>query len=128
MSAYVTKNPLSDQRDWPEPPDEIAAFQRQPLFLEGVGETEFIFHTTHLMTALEVVRHTLGVLIVPSFVTHNPLVRSSIAILTLPVETVGLEYVVVSHRRIARSAPHQWLRQKIEAMVNRLEPRGERGV
>ena len=108
--------------------DEIAAFQRQPLFLEGVGETEFIFHTTHLMTALEVVRHTLGVLIVPSFVTHNPLVRSSIAILTLPVETVGLEYVVVSHRRIARSAPHQWLRQKIEAMVNRLEPRGERGV
>ena len=26
----------------------------------------------------------------------------------------------------ARSAPHQWLRQKIDAMVTRLEPRGER--
>ncbi len=29
MSAYVTKNPLSDQRDWPEPPEEIAAFHRR---------------------------------------------------------------------------------------------------
>ena len=106
--------------------DEIAAFQRQTLILEGVAEPDFIFDTTHLLTALEVVRHTRCVLIVPSFVTHNPLVRSSIAILTLPEEAILLEYVLVSHRRVARSAPHQWLRQKIEAMVNRLEPRGER--
>jgi DNA-binding transcriptional LysR family regulator len=104
--------------------DEIASFQRKALPGEGLAELEFSFDTDHLMTALEVVRHTNSILMVPSFITCNPLVHSSIAMLPLPGEGFTLDYVLVSHRRIAGSAPHQWLRQKIEAMVNKLEPRG----
>ena len=105
--------------------NEIASFQRNALPGEGLAELEFSFETDHLMTALEVVRHTNNILMVPSFVTRNPLVRSSIAILPLPGEGVALDFVLVSHHRIANSAPHQWLRQQIEAMVNELESKGQ---
>lgn len=106
--------------------DEIASFQRKALPGKGLTELEFTFETDHLMTALEVVRHTNSILMVPSFVTHNPLVRSSIAMVPLPGEGIALDYVLVSHCRVAGSAPHQWLRQKIEAMVSKLEPKGKR--
>jgi DNA-binding transcriptional LysR family regulator len=104
--------------------DEIASFQRKALPGQGLAELEFTFDTDHLMTALEVVRHTNSILMVPSFITCNPLVRFSIAVLPLPEEGFTLDYVLMSHRRIAGSAPHQWLRHKIEAVVNNLELEG----
>jgi DNA-binding transcriptional LysR family regulator len=106
--------------------DEIAVFQRQTLPFEGFVEPEFAFDTSHLMTALEVVRRSNCILIVPAFVTHSALVRASIAMLPLPLISVELEYLLVSHRRVARSAPHQWLRRKIEAVVNNLQAPGRK--
>lgn len=109
--------------------DEVAVLQRSTMPVEGFKLPEFTFDTSHMMTALEVVRRTNCVLFVPSFVTINPMVRASIAILPLAAEVIEqgymLEYLLVSHRRVGRSAPHQWLRDKIVTIMETLEPRGK---
>lgn len=109
--------------------EDIALFQRQLSETSRSAAPEFPFETSHLMTALDVVRRTDCVLILPSFATLNPMLRSSIAILPLPLplddDSAVLEYLLVAHRRVQRSAPHQWLRQRILELAQPLEPRGK---
>jgi DNA-binding transcriptional LysR family regulator len=103
--------------------DQTAIMQRDKLLVAGFVEPTYAFSTAHLLTALAVVRRTDYVLLLPSFVVHNPLVRTSLTVLPLPTD-MEFEYMLVSHRRIATSAPHQWLRKKLVGVVSRFEPKG----
>lgn len=72
------------------------------------------FETSHLLTALEVLRNTDFLMPGPPFVLRNPTVGYKIQSLPFPAEvSYQVEYMLVRHRRTEKSPLHNWLWQQI---------------
>ena len=80
--------------------------------------------TSHLMTAMEVLRSTDYFLPGPAYVLQNTHVTSGIVALpTPPGSDYTLKYMLVAHRRTDQSALHQWLWGQITDTITALEAR-----
>ncbi len=72
------------------------------------------FETSHLLTALEVLRQSDHLMPAPSYLLRNTSAREGIVALPLPGDVhEELHYMLVSHHRVAQSPLHIWLRQQI---------------
>lgn len=70
--------------------------------------------TSHLLTALEVLRSTDYFMAGPATILRNPRAASGIVGLALPEgDHYTVDYMLVAHRRILNSPLHQWFRQQI---------------
>lgn len=102
------------------PDVEELEFLRQAgdAFKENERKVENVFETSHLFTALEVLRRTDCLLPGPPFIAHYPELSGGIIALPLPTDSdARISYTLVSHRRTDDSVSHQWLRGKILEII-----------
>lgn len=89
---------------------------------------EILFETSHMFSAIEVIKRTNCVLFGPPLITRHPLLGVGVASMRLPVrEQYYFHYVLATHKRLESSPVHQWLRQKILDIVHRAESEKESG-
>ncbi|MCZ6828971.1 MAG: LysR family transcriptional regulator [Gammaproteobacteria bacterium] len=82
------------------------------------------FETSHLLTALEVLRNTDFLMPGPPFVLRNPTVGYKIQALPFPEEvSYQVEYMLVRHRRTEKSPVHNWLWEQILEVITDLSKR-----
>ncbi|MBN7796297.1 LysR family transcriptional regulator [Parahaliea mediterranea] len=78
--------------------------------------------TSHLMTALEVLRNTDYFLPGPAYMLRNEAAAEGIVALPMPEDgDYSMEYMLVMHERCAGSPLHQWLWRQIIATLESLE-------
>lgn len=105
--------------------EELEIFQRDSRFSDVRRERPGSFETSHLLTALEVLRNTDYVMPGPPYVVNNPTVGYKIQALTFPEEfDYQVEYVLVRHRRTENSPVHNWLWQQMLDIIGDLRTRG----
>jgi len=76
---------------------------------------------SHLLTALEVLRHTDHFMPAPAYVLQNPAATAGVCGLPMPRESAfGIHYALVAHRRTGNSALHNWLWQEITCTIAEL--------
>jgi DNA-binding transcriptional LysR family regulator len=82
--------------------------------LESVEEMAGGFETSHLMTAIEVLRNTDHLMPAPPFLMGNPTLAYKIQALELPADVdYTIDYMLVRHRRTENSPLHHWLWQQV---------------
>jgi len=87
--------------------------------LPGQGSLEI----SHLMTAMEVLRHTDYYMPAPAYLTQNESISKGITALPMPwEEDASLDYVLVAHQRTADSPLHNWLWEQITCTIRDLRP------
>jgi len=102
--------------------------QRNPEFKRMADSLEVALETSHLFSAVEVVKRTNCVLFGPPYITRHPALGMGLATIALPHdERFMVHYVMVFHKRVESSAPHQWVRGKILDIVSHLEDEEESG-
>ncbi|TQV72628.1 LysR family transcriptional regulator [Exilibacterium tricleocarpae] len=102
------------------PDIEELEFMRQTrgVFAEHEQQLEDVFETSHLFTAMEVLRRTDCLMPGPPFLSQHPQISGGVVGLPLPLDTaVKINYMLVSHKRTDNSPAHQWLQQKILEIV-----------
>ena len=73
---------------------------------------------SHLLTALEVLRHTDYFMPAPSYILQNADVTRGITALPVPREgDYSLNYALVAHNRTANSPMHNWLWEQITCTI-----------
>lgn len=88
--------------------------QAGDLFERLESQVAEVFETSHLYTALEVVRRTDCMMIGPPFLSGFSQFGGGLVSLSLPDSVKAeIEYVLVSHERSNNSPIHNWLRDKI---------------
>jgi DNA-binding transcriptional LysR family regulator len=96
---------------------ELEFFQRAESIsrrLESVPTVTGGFETSHLLTAIEVLRSTDYLMPAPPFLLDNPTLSYKIQALELPPEfDYSIDYMLVRHRRTVNSPVHNWLWQQI---------------
>jgi len=98
--------------------EELEIFKHSPRFGDGQGERPGAFETSHLLTALEVLRNTDYVMPGPPHVVNNPTVGYKIQALDFPERfEYRLEYVLVRHRRTEKSPVHNWLWEQMVDII-----------
>jgi DNA-binding transcriptional LysR family regulator len=101
--------------------ERLEMFQSEGGFGQVAAASEGSFETSHLLTALEVLRNTDFLMPGPPFVLRNPTVGYKIQAFEFPPEiTYQVEYMLVRHRRTEKSALHNWLWQQILEVVEEL--------
>jgi DNA-binding transcriptional LysR family regulator len=80
--------------------------------------------TSHLLTALEILRETNYTLLCPAYLTRNDAATRDVVALPLPPEEATvIDYVLVAHERTQRSPLHQWLWNEIIDTVRNMRMR-----
>ncbi len=83
-------------------------------FIQYESQVTTHFETSHLFTALQVVKHTDYLMPgPPMFIEDSELSRDIISLPLPGGEKVMLKYVLAIHERVADSLPHQFLRQAL---------------
>jgi len=101
ISLYV-----SDRNDLELPP--LPSTEARPAGPGGMLET------SHLLTALEVLKETNFTLVCPAYLTRNRSATRGVLALPLPDEdAINVDYALVAHRRTEASQVHQWLWHEI---------------
>ena len=104
--------------------EELEFFQNQQSIarrLEAESRPRGGFETSHLLTALEVLRNTDYLMPAPPFLLGNPTVAYKIQALPMPEElNYHIEYVLVRHRRTENSPVHNWLWGQIREVLAEL--------
>ena len=97
--------------------DELEIFRNSQSMssrLEEFAQTTGGFETSHLLTAIEVLRNTDYLMPAPPFLLGNPTVSYKIQALPLPPDIdYKVNYVLVKHQRTDNSPVHNWLWQQI---------------
>ncbi len=76
---------------------------------------------SHLLTALEVLRHTDYFMPAPAYIMQNEEATRGITALPLPeAGTLSLNYALVAHERTGNSPLHNWLWQEITCTIRDL--------
>ena len=102
---------------------ELEVFKDQSEFAQQVEsqEANSRLETSHLLTALEVLRQTDYLMPAPPFLLSNPTAAYGIQALPTPPELdIRIEHVLVRHRRSSNSPIHNWLWQEILAVLDEL--------
>lgn len=122
--ASKKKLKLKEALDYPYvrcfPVDAIKAEPVFDLMLKALGEQrQCFFHTSNLLTALQVVQSSDGLLAGPAFILNSELLDQNFISLGLPKELQEMETVMglTQHRRTLTSPAHQWLTEKIASIT-----------
>jgi DNA-binding transcriptional LysR family regulator len=108
--------------------DFIRGLEQQDSFRHNRPPGEIVFETSHMFSAIEVIKRTNCVLFGPPLITRHPLLGVGVASMRLPVrEEHFFHYVLTMHKRLETSAVHQWLREKILDIVHLAEAEKESG-
>ena len=98
--------------------DKAEIAQTSETYLRARDPDQAEFETSHLLTALEVLKNTDYFLRGPEFVTRNRAATDGIVALPLPTGSeYSLDYVMVRHARTANSPVHNWLWQEILTVI-----------
>lgn len=101
----------------------VDSIKSEPIFdsmLAELGEKrQCFFHTSNLLTALEVVQSSDALLAGPGFILNSDLLAKKFITLAPPKELAGMGEVVglSQHRRTLTSPAHQWLSHKIASIT-----------
>lgn len=99
-------------------PETLGTFQESQYFGLNSETSHSTFETSHLLTALQVLRRTNRLLPGPPFLTHDPLVHDNITTLPFPEEnSFTVRYMLVSHQRTNSAPVYCWFREKIKQIV-----------
>ncbi|MEP5764550.1 MAG: LysR family transcriptional regulator [Halieaceae bacterium] len=97
--------------------DQLEIFQNSESMARRLAQDERVsggFETSHLLTAIEVLRNTDYLMPGPPFLLSNPTVAYKIQALPMPVDIdYSVDYVLVRHQRTENSPVHNWLWQQI---------------
>lgn len=109
--------------------EDLAFFSRlKSFFAQYENQITEVLETSHLFTAIEVVKRTDCIMTAPPFLANNAQLRTGIITLPLPEGSdMDINYMLVSHKRTENSAPHQWLQSKIMAIVEQFRSQHETG-
>ncbi len=101
--------------------EELEVRQTGPLYNASPSMTgDIVFETSHMFSAIEVVKRTNCVLVGPPFITQHPQLGTGLVGVPVAMDVADyLHYVMVSHQRTENSLPHRWLREKIVAIAHR---------
>jgi DNA-binding transcriptional LysR family regulator len=100
-------------------PETLEIYSDAQYFGKDTEMHHSSFETSHLLTALQVLRRTDRLLPGPPFLTHNPLVHDNITALPFPEEkSFTVRYMLVSHQRTDSSPVYPWFREKIKNIVH----------
>ncbi len=110
---YVRCFPVDSQQASPEF-DNMLAKQGQ--------QRKIFFSTSNLLTALQVVHNSDGLMAGPASILTSELLGKKFINLGLPKELKGIETVIglAQHRRTLSSPAHQWLAEKIAAITEQV--------
>lgn len=90
----------------------------------ALGEQVGMLETSHLLTALEVLRESDYTLICPAYLARNDGATRDVVALPLPQgEAQSVDYTLVAHERTAHSPVHQWLWTEILDTVRNMRVR-----
>lgn len=115
----------NDIAAWPQvhlyiPDLEQIALQQDSAFYKLERDIEGVFQTTHMLTAMEILKRTNCLMMGPPFLPYI-LSTTEIKPLALPEDyNLCLNYRMVTHRRTDNSAVHQWLKEKIKEVASTL--------
>ena len=116
----------------------LADYPAISLYVSDRGDTELpvlpesdspasrhgVLETSHLLTALEVLRETDYTLICPAYLARNDgATRDLVALPLPPDEAQSVVYALVCHERTRRSPIHQWLWNEILDTVRNMRVR-----
>jgi len=97
--------------------EELEVFKDTESLVQQLATQDSVsggFETSHLLTAIEVLRHTDHLMPAPPFLLHNPTVAYKIQALPMPAEIdYSIDYVLVRHQRTLNSPIHNWLWQQM---------------
>ncbi|MDG1771020.1 MAG: LysR family transcriptional regulator [Luminiphilus sp.] len=83
-----------------------------------------MLETSHLLTALEILRETDFTLVCPAYLARNQGATRDVIALPLPTEDAQyVDYALVAHRRTQASPAHQWLWNEIVDTVRSMRLR-----
>ena len=120
LTGYpVVRLYISDQ-------EELEVFQNEASIAARmeVMQQRGWFETSHLLTALEVLRQTDYLMPAPPFLLGNPTVAYKIQALPMPSDIdYQIEYMLVRHCRTENSPIHNWLWEQVLEVLSEL---GER--
>jgi len=109
--------------------DELELFQNPRSEALQLAEDALAtggFETSHLLTAMEVLRNTDYLMPAPPFLLDNPTVAYKIQALPVPEDLdYRVEYMLVRHKRSANSAVHSWLWEQILEVLAELRALSE---
>lgn len=92
------------------------------------GEERAVFETSHMFTAIEVVKRTNCILFGPPFISRHPQLGVGVVSIPLPVQEENyIHYILATHRRTDSSIVHQWLRKKMIDIVKKSDKKEESG-
>jgi DNA-binding transcriptional LysR family regulator len=95
----------------------------QNRYREVFGSAGMV-ETSHLLTALEILRETDYTLLCPAYLARNDGATRDVVALSLPPEHATIiDYSLVAHERTQRSALHQWLWSEIIDTVRNMRMR-----
>ncbi len=104
--------------------DELEIFQERQSLAQRLAEDERAaggFETSHLLTAIEVLRNTDYLMPAPPFLLGNPTVAYKIQALPMPADIdYSVDYMLVRHRRTENSPVHNWLWAQIIEVLEEL--------
>ena len=107
--------------------DEVE-LRRSPEFKRISESLEVALETSHLFSAIEVVKRTNCVLFGAPFITRHPQLGVGLATIALPYdERYMVRYVMVTHKRVESSLLHQWVREKLLDIITHIEDEEESG-
>ena len=95
--------------------DDLEVKHAGTLFSEYETQVQEVFETSHLYSALEVVKRTDCIMPGPFLATH-PQLGEGITSFPVPLESeedLQINFMLVSHQRSNNSLPHQWLCEQI---------------
>ena len=104
--------------------DELEFFQNSESItrrLEKYPQVAGGFETSHLLTAIEVLRTTDYLMPAPPFLLSNPTLAYKIQAIPLPPDIdYSVDYVLVRHQRTENSPLHNWLWEQLVEVSNEL--------
>jgi DNA-binding transcriptional LysR family regulator len=113
---------------WYLPDMDESEMRRSPEFRRIVDAVDVALETSHLFSAIEVVKRTNCILMGAPFITRHPQLGIGLATVPLPHDEKSMiHYVMATHKRVESSAPHQWVREKILEIISHLDDEEESG-
>ena len=109
------------------PDMEELELQQSDEFKQLSRSLNVALETSHLFSAIEVVKCTNCILMGPPFITRHPQLGMGLATIHIPAGERLIEFVMATHNRVTSSAPHQWVRQKILDILSQLDEEEESG-
>lgn len=110
------------------PDMEELEFQQSDEFRQISNRFNVALETSHLFSAIEVVKRTNCIFVGPPFIARHPQLGVGLATINISSDENSLiHFVMALHNRVSTSAPHQWVRQKILDILNNIDEVKESG-